>query len=71
MDAITVVYNYAVKASYLDEGEGVSFLKDVQEGFDKDGLPPNRVLNEFIVSLSALSRQPNNADLGQMMGELS
>ena len=67
MKQISITYDHAVEKDILAEGEGLQFLKDVQEGIEKDGLNQNTALDHFIITASSIPRKVSNVMLGEML----
>ena len=64
---ISTIYDHALEKDLLVEGEGLQFLKDVQEGMEKDGLDQNTDLDHFIIMASAISKEISEVQLGEML----
>ena len=67
MKQISTLYSHAMEKGFLSEGEGLTFLKDIQEGIKKDGLRTNTSLARLIITVSAIPRKINDAELGEML----
>ena len=65
--SVLVVYDHAVEKGYLAEHEGMLFLEDVQEGFEKDGLGADADLAVFMSVVNALAKAPSLTELGDML----
>ena len=65
ISSVLVVYGHAVEKGYLAESaEGMLFLEDVQEGFEKDGIGADADLAVFMSVVNALAKAPTLAELG-------